>query len=162
MRTLLEKDSDLLPIVPMHFRSPLNAMAHSSMSYNFSGGSTAPFASLLSMGSEDTAMALRWQVRHIGRAQGWPVLLSCLTVLVPAMSDPDGDAVIPADPRLKELSPREQQIFRLMRADMLHDEIMRMLKISPDTLCTHKRNILRKLGVRTPMGLLGLFAPELG
>lgn len=145
-----------MPTVPMHLMGSINVMAYHAMCHHFGNDTRAPFAHLVSMGSGATPTALLWQVRHVGRAQGQAVLLSGLTLLVPAM----GQAT-PAQGVLACLTPREREVLRLLAADVGHDEAATMLNITIETLATHKKHILRKLGARTPLGLLGRLVPEI-
>ncbi len=47
------------------------------------------------------------------------------------------------------LSPREREIVRLLAAGQSSKRIARTLDISPDTVDTHRRRLLRKLGLHT-------------
>jgi DNA-binding NarL/FixJ family response regulator len=59
------------------------------------------------------------------------------------------------------LSPREIEILRLIALDLTTTEISRRLFISEHTVCTHRKNIGRKTGVKTVVGLLN-YAREQG
>jgi DNA-binding NarL/FixJ family response regulator len=53
----------------------------------------------------------------------------------------------PADPELDLLSPREQEVMRLLARGYAYKEIARRLTISIKTVETHASNVLRKLQV---------------
>ncbi len=51
----------------------------------------------------------------------------------------------PVDPELDQLSPREQEVMRLLARGYAYKEIARRLSISIKTVETHASNVLRKL-----------------
>ena len=51
----------------------------------------------------------------------------------------------PIDPELDQLSPREQEVMRLLARGYAYKEIARRLTISVKTVETHASNVLRKL-----------------
>lgn len=51
----------------------------------------------------------------------------------------------PVDPELDQLSPREQEVMRLLARGYAYKEIARRLTISVKTVETHASNVLRKL-----------------
>jgi DNA-binding NarL/FixJ family response regulator len=57
------------------------------------------------------------------------------------------------------LTPREADVLELLRQGRANAEIALALHISVETVRTHRRNIYRKLGVRTRRELAGLQAP---
>lgn len=57
------------------------------------------------------------------------------------------------------LTPREADVLELLRQGRANAEIALALHISVETVRTHRRNIYRKLGVRTRRELAGLAAP---
>lgn len=57
------------------------------------------------------------------------------------------------------LTPREADVLELLRQGRANAEIALALHISVETVRTHRRNIYRKLGVRTRRELAGLSAP---
>jgi two-component system response regulator DesR len=63
----------------------------------------------------------------------------------------------PMGPEL--LTPREADVLELLRQGRANAEIALALHISVETVRTHRRNIYRKLGVRTRRELAGLSAP---
>lgn len=63
----------------------------------------------------------------------------------------------PMGPEL--LTPREADVLELLRQGRANAEIALALHISVETVRTHRRNIYRKLGVRTRRELAGLQAP---
>ncbi|MCS6991804.1 MAG: response regulator transcription factor [Chitinophagales bacterium] len=52
------------------------------------------------------------------------------------------------------LTRREQEVLRLIAKEMTCAEIARALNNSPMTIITHRKNILRKLGVKNTAGLI--------
>jgi len=56
-----------------------------------------------------------------------------------------GSIAEPADPELDLLSPREQEVMRLLARGYAYKEIARRLTISIKTVETHASNVLRKL-----------------
>ena len=63
----------------------------------------------------------------------------------------------PMGPEL--LTPREADVLELLRQGRANAEIALALHISVETVRTHRRNIYRKLGVRTRRELAGLQTP---
>lgn len=57
------------------------------------------------------------------------------------------------------LTPREADVLELLRQGRANAEIALALHISVETVRTHRRNIYRKLGVRTRRELAGLQGP---
>ena len=51
--------------------------------------------------------------------------------------------------RWRMLSPREQQVAALICLNYTGRQIAARLKISPETVKTHTRNLLNKFGLRT-------------
>jgi DNA-binding NarL/FixJ family response regulator len=68
-----------------------------------------------------------------------------------------GGPTPPMGPEL--LTPREADVLELLRQGRANAEIALALHISVETVRTHRRNIYRKLGVRTRRELAGLTAP---
>jgi DNA-binding NarL/FixJ family response regulator len=66
-------------------------------------------------------------------------------------------ATVPMGPEL--LTPREADVLELLRQGRSNAEIALALHVSVETVRTHRRNIYRKLGVRTRRELAGLTAP---
>ncbi|MEA2146464.1 MAG: hypothetical protein QOG59_2051 [Solirubrobacteraceae bacterium] len=66
-------------------------------------------------------------------------------------------AAAPLGPEL--LTPREADVLEHLRQGRANAEIALALHISVETVRTHRRNIYRKLGVRTRRELAGLTAP---
>jgi DNA-binding NarL/FixJ family response regulator len=65
-----------------------------------------------------------------------------------------GGATAPLGPEL--LTPREADVLELLRQGRSNAEIALALHVSIETVRTHRRNIYRKLGVRTRRELAGL------
>jgi DNA-binding CsgD family transcriptional regulator len=53
----------------------------------------------------------------------------------------------------KTLTKRELEIVKLIIADKSTIEIAQTLNISPNTIVSHRKNILRKLNIKTAVGL---------
>lgn len=149
------------PTLPLQLMCAINVMAFHAMCHHYGTDTRSPFAHLVCMGSGAAPGALLWQVRHVGRAVGHAVLLSGLTPLVPAMAV-GATAPAPGTEAMACLSPREREVLRLLAADLSNEEVARVLSIAMNTLATHKKAILRKLGLRNIMGLLGKMVPSLG
>ncbi len=70
------------------------------------------------------------------------------------------------EPGCGELSPREEEVLRLVAQGKTSREIGMLLEISPRTVDNHRRNIMEKLGVHDVASLTrvairsGLVAPE--
>ena len=160
MTELTGVSPDAPATVPMHLICPVNLMAYTAMRHHYGSGTEAPFAHLVCMGSGAAPTALLLQVRYVGRALAQPVLLSTLTLLVPAMNIGAQEAT--ASGRLMAcLTQREREVLRLLASDRGNEQVCHLLHISADTLATHKRHILNKLGARSAMGLLGILTPGL-
>lgn len=65
-----------------------------------------------------------------------------------------------------ELSPRERDVLKLVAQGLLNKEIAETLNISLHTVISHRKNITRKLGIKTVAGLTlyalmnGIIAPH--
>lgn len=57
---------------------------------------------------------------------------------------------------MKLLSPREREVLDLLAAGLTGEEISDRLFLSPQTVQTHVRNLMRKLGARTRVHALAL------
>jgi len=53
--------------------------------------------------------------------------------------------------KLAALSDRERQILRMLSEGLRNDDIAELLSISPQTVQTHVRNVLGKLGVHSKL-----------
>jgi DNA-binding NarL/FixJ family response regulator len=53
-----------------------------------------------------------------------------------------------------KLSPREKDVLRLLAKGLSNKEISEQLFISPHTVITHRKNITRKLNIKSVAGLL--------
>jgi len=60
----------------------------------------------------------------------------------------------PAYGRKVEITKRELEIIRLIAKEMTNTEIAAHLNNSPMTVITHRKNLLRKLGVKNTAGLI--------
>jgi DNA-binding CsgD family transcriptional regulator len=58
------------------------------------------------------------------------------------------------DPALLSLTRREWEIITLVAREYSSYEIGEMLCISPMTVNTHRRNLMKKLGVKSALGLV--------
>jgi DNA-binding NarL/FixJ family response regulator len=65
---------------------------------------------------------------------------------------------LPEDINIEEItiSTREIEIIRLLAKSKTTDEISQQLFISPQTVATHRKNILRKTGVKSMIELVSL------
>ena len=52
------------------------------------------------------------------------------------------------------LTPREREIIRLVALEKTNDEIAATLFVSPETIKTHRKNLMTKLNVRSTAGLV--------
>ncbi|MCU1452208.1 MAG: two component transcriptional regulator, LuxR family [Acidimicrobiales bacterium] len=60
-----------------------------------------------------------------------------------------GDIVVPSDPELDLLTPREREVLRLIARGYTYRELARRLGISVKTVETHVSSVLRKLQLST-------------
>jgi DNA-binding NarL/FixJ family response regulator len=60
----------------------------------------------------------------------------------------------PVPEKLKSLSEREIEIIKLIANELNSNEIAEKLFLSPATVETHRHNILKKLGIKTSVGLV--------
>jgi DNA-binding NarL/FixJ family response regulator len=60
-----------------------------------------------------------------------------------------------------EITPREQEIIRFIARGNSTAEIADQLNLSPHTISTHRKNILRKLNIKSPVELVA-YALKLG
>ena len=74
------------------------------------------------------------------------------TVLVPAASQLE-EKVEPVRSGSEELSSREKEILICVAKGMLNKEIADACNISVNTVITHRKNITRKIGIKTVAGL---------
>ncbi|MFI5135112.1 MAG: response regulator, partial [Chitinophagales bacterium] len=56
--------------------------------------------------------------------------------------------------RSPQITNREREIIKLIIREMTNDEIAKHLNNSPMTIITHRKNLLRKLGVKNTAGLV--------
>jgi DNA-binding NarL/FixJ family response regulator len=66
-----------------------------------------------------------------------------------------------ADAEYGSLTPREQEIMRMLAEGISKNDIAKHLYIAPKTVENHKANIMKKLGIRTQMELFR-YAARLG
>lgn len=59
-----------------------------------------------------------------------------------------------APARHAEITPREKDIIKLIAQEMTNNEIAQKLNNSPMTIITHRKNLLRKLGLKNTAGLI--------
>ncbi len=55
---------------------------------------------------------------------------------------------------IEKLTPREIEVLRLIARDHTSKQLAQALYISPETVKSHRRNLIRKLGVKTTGGLI--------
>jgi DNA-binding CsgD family transcriptional regulator len=63
--------------------------------------------------------------------------------------------------KIKKLTPRELMIIKLIAEGQCYKDIAGQLFIQPDTVNKHRKNILRKLGLKN-IAMLACFAKEVG
>ncbi|PLX84879.1 MAG: DNA-binding response regulator [Desulfuromonas sp.] len=73
----------------------------------------------------------------------------------------DGQDVVVHDEHYGLLSPREQQVMRMVVEGSTTREIAESLSLSPKTVENHRANLMKKLGVRSKMELVR-YAARLG
>lgn len=54
-----------------------------------------------------------------------------------------------------QITAREKEILRFLARDFTSKELAKQLYISIETVHTHRKNLSRKLGVKTGAGLIG-------
>ena len=62
--------------------------------------------------------------------------------------------------RIEELTEREQEVVDLIIEGKTTAEISEILKRSPHTINSHRKNILKKLNIKTPLELLKLTSEQ--
>ena len=55
---------------------------------------------------------------------------------------------------MKDLTKREKEILQLIADELTGTEIANQMKITISTVETHRRNILKKVGVKSSIGLI--------
>ena len=68
------------------------------------------------------------------------------------LSEEQGQRI--SNERSAQITNREKGIIRLVIREMTNEEIARHLNNSPMTIITHRKNLLRKLGVKNTAGLV--------
>ena len=74
--------------------------------------------------------------------------------LIERMFDENTKEDIQHTARKAEITKRELEIIRLISHEMTNAEIAKKLNNSPMTIITHRKNLLRKLGVKNTAGLV--------
>lgn len=74
--------------------------------------------------------------------------------LIEKMFDDNEKQEVSRTPRKAEITRRELDIVRLIAQEMTNVEIAKKLNNSPMTIITHRKNLLRKLGVKNTAGLV--------
>jgi DNA-binding NarL/FixJ family response regulator len=74
----------------------------------------------------------------------------------PTLFCADGTRVVRRGPNEGLLTPREIEVFELLRLGWLYAGIGRALHIEPETVRTHTHSICRKLNVRSKQELRGM------
>ncbi|ADQ16989.1 response regulator [Leadbetterella byssophila] len=72
---------------------------------------------------------------------------------IPSEATPSGKL---ASEEIKSLTRREKEIIRLVAEDMSNAQIAETLHIAPTTVETHRRNLMKKLGVNSAVALIKL------
>jgi DNA-binding NarL/FixJ family response regulator len=70
--------------------------------------------------------------------------------------DPRVAAMLNVDERVPALTPREREVVGLLAEGLRTQDIARHLVLSPMTVDTHARNVMRKLGARTRVHALAI------
>ena len=74
--------------------------------------------------------------------------------LIDRMLTNEAPAVYGYTERQPQITKREQEIIKLIAQELTNDQIARKLNNSPMTIITHRKNLLRKLGVKNTAGLV--------
>lgn len=74
--------------------------------------------------------------------------------LIEKMFDENEKETVVNTPRKAEITKRELDIVRLIAQELTNVEIAKKLNNSPMTIITHRKNLLRKLGVKNTAGLV--------
>ena len=74
--------------------------------------------------------------------------------LIEKMFDDNEKEEVVRTPRKADITKRELDIVRLIAQEMTNVEIAKKLNNSPMTIITHRKNLLRKLGVKNTAGLV--------
>ncbi len=74
--------------------------------------------------------------------------------LIEKMFDENEKEPVVNTPRKAEITKRELDIVRLIAQELTNVEIAKKLNNSPMTIITHRKNLLRKLGVKNTAGLV--------
>jgi DNA-binding NarL/FixJ family response regulator len=98
---------------------------------------------LKDMPSQELAQAIRFV--HSGYTQLGPGLMEKLMANVP---DPDAVTPKPVQKELTELTPREQDVLRLIGRGLTNREIAQELYIAEGTVKTHVTHLLNRLNLR--------------
>ncbi|MDZ8082009.1 MAG: response regulator transcription factor [Nostoc sp. DcaGUA01] len=98
---------------------------------------------LKDMPSQELAQAIRFV--HSGYTQLGPGLMEKLMANVP---DPETVTVKPVQKELTELTPREQDVLRLIGRGLTNREIAQELYIAEGTVKTHVTHLLSRLNLR--------------
>ena len=71
--------------------------------------------------------------------------------LIERMFDGNNNALVQGK---VDITPREREIIKLIAQELTNNEIAWKLNNSPMTIITHRKNLLRKLGVKNTAGLI--------
>ncbi len=104
------------------------------------------------------APTLKAAVQQVWAGQPW---FPPLTATAPGHASPDDKALPDAFMRTYQLTKREVEIIQLIAVGLTTKQLGERLFVSEFTINAHRRNIARKLGVDTPVGLVN-FAREQG
>ena len=94
---------------------------------------------------------LSFQIRQAARARERPVEAYTVELLKRGLQQDALRAQVQAI--LKNLTPREQEVARLTARGYTNPKIAKTLVISPETVKTHVRHVLDKLGLRSKADL---------
>lgn len=104
---------------------------------------------------------LRTAVQQVWAGQPWFPALPTLTSDRHGHESPETTALTDAFMQTYQLTKREVEIIQLIATGLTTRQIGERLFVSEFTINAHRRNIARKLGIDTPVGLLN-FAREQG
>lgn len=74
--------------------------------------------------------------------------------LIDRMLDNKSELIQSADVRHPNITKRELEIVKLIAQEMTNEQIAKHLNNSPMTIITHRKNLLRKIGVKNTAGLI--------
>ena len=101
---------------------------------------------LKDMPSEELAQAIRFV--HLGYTQLAPGLMQKLLTKLPSDASASGAGMAPEKSEMTQLTPREQEVLRLISSGLTNRDIAQQLHISEGTVKTHVTHLLSRLNLR--------------